>query len=264
MAEGPNVGVAVASSTAGPYTGTGIIDDAQPMAVRADDDDLLVLGAEPRSAAGRLISRCEELFGGSITCPTCDGTGKVSRDREHDLVALIPMNDRRLRPRHTKLYVAVSVVMCFLVAGLLLFFLFPRSINLRSNQPTLIPLEAGYGENHTTMYMTVVNMYNVTNENFYQVELTSVVASMLLNQRILASTTNSSSLTISMRSTKLYYITLNATFSLELDYIIQYCWYFPAASFFVQCQATATFSYFQKSEEMTLITYQYINCPKHH
>lgn len=63
-------------------------------------------------------------------------------------------------------------------------------------------------------------MYNITNENFYQVKLTSVEANILLNQRILASVTNTSSMTVSMRSAELYYVQLNATFNADLDYIV--------------------------------------------
>lgn len=261
MAEKSDAG-AVKGSVGKTYTGTGVlIDDAQPtIAVGVVDDGHL----STRSAAGRFISGCEDFFHGSITCPTCDGTGRVSREREHELVALIPMSDKRLHPRRTKLYVAISVALCFIVAGLLVFFLFPRSINIRSSQPTIVPLVAGYNENHTAMYMAVINMYNITNENFYQVKLTSVEANILLNQRILASVTNTSSMTVSMRSAELYYVQLNATFNADLDYIVRYCWNYQDGIFLVQFQAMATFSYFQKLEQMTLITYQYIRCPKHH
>lgn len=259
MTEAPGVNAAEVTR---PYTGTGVLDD------NCEQTVIMGVGVEEgflstRPTTGRFISGCEDFFSGHTTCPTCDGTGKVSKDRGHELVALIPVSDKRLHPRHTKLYVSISIIFCIIVAGVLLFFLFPRSINIHSSQPTLIPLVASYSENHTAMHMTVVNMYNITNENFYQVDLTSVEANMLLNQRILATKINSSSVTISMRSAKLYYITLNATFDSELDYIIQYCWYYPSGSFLVQFQAMATFSYFEKLEQMTINTYQYVHCPKH-
>lgn len=63
-------------------------------------------------------------------------------------------------------------------------------------------------------------MYNVTNTNFYQVEVESVTASLLDSQRILNTVTNDTTMTIPMRSTKLYYVMLNVTFNSELDYVV--------------------------------------------
>ncbi|XP_043995062.1 transmembrane protein 106B-like isoform X3 [Gambusia affinis] len=67
-----------------------------------------------------------------VTCPTCQGTGRIPRDKENQLVALIPYSDQRLRPRRTKLYVSASVVLCLLLSSLAVFFLFPRSIDVSS------------------------------------------------------------------------------------------------------------------------------------
>ncbi|XP_054047324.1 transmembrane protein 106B isoform X2 [Rissa tridactyla] len=66
----------------------------------------------------------------SVTCPTCQGTGRIPRGQENQLVALIPYSDQRLRPRRTKLYVTASVIVCLLLSGLAVFFLFPRSIDV--------------------------------------------------------------------------------------------------------------------------------------
>ncbi|EAW93640.1 transmembrane protein 106B, isoform CRA_c [Homo sapiens] len=67
----------------------------------------------------------------SVTCPTCQGTGRIPRGQENQLVALIPYSDQRLRPRRTKLYVMASVFVCLLLSGLAVFFLFPRSIDVK-------------------------------------------------------------------------------------------------------------------------------------
>ncbi|XP_075951531.1 transmembrane protein 106C-like isoform X3 [Anarhichas minor] len=64
----------------------------------------------------------------SITCPTCQGTGRIPSDQVNELVALIPYSDQRLRPQRTKLYVVLSVVLCLLASSLVAFFLFPRSV----------------------------------------------------------------------------------------------------------------------------------------
>ncbi|TNN37576.1 Transmembrane protein 106B [Liparis tanakae] len=64
----------------------------------------------------------------SITCPTCQGTGRIPSGQVNELVALIPYSDQRLRPQRTKLYVVLSVVLCLLASSLVAFFLFPRSV----------------------------------------------------------------------------------------------------------------------------------------
>ncbi|XP_062485120.1 transmembrane protein 106C isoform X3 [Pezoporus occidentalis] len=64
----------------------------------------------------------------SITCPTCQGTGCIPTQQVNELVALIPYSDQRLRPQRTKLYVLLSVLLCLLISGLVVFFLFPHSI----------------------------------------------------------------------------------------------------------------------------------------
>ena len=54
-------------------------------------------------------------------------------------MALIPVRDKRLRPRRTWLWVAVAVLLCSITAVLLIFFLLPRSVVLSSNAPLLHP-----------------------------------------------------------------------------------------------------------------------------
>lgn len=240
-----------------PYTGTGVMDDTT-IAVGVNP----IIVNHTSASVSRFTAGYEDFWSGNITCPTCDGTGKVSREREHELVALIPMSDKRLHPRRTTLYVGISITFCIIIAGLLLFFLFPRSISLNSDQPTLTPVAAEFSNNNTDMWMSIVNMYNMTNTNFYQVEVESVTASLLDNERILKTVTNGTTLTIPMRSTKLYYIMLNVTFGSEMGYVVQYCLTGSPRSFLVQFQAMATFAYFEKSEQMTLNTYQYVHCPK--
>ncbi|MRB67742.1 DUF1356 domain-containing protein, partial [Bacillus thuringiensis] len=41
-------------------------------------------------------------------------------------VALIPLNDERLKRSRTKLYVILAVGICLVIGGLLLFFLYPQ------------------------------------------------------------------------------------------------------------------------------------------
>merc|ERR1712170_66733 len=76
-----------------------------------------------------------EEFGGDhdyTNCPTCQGTGRVPRTQQQELVALIPYDDDRLKPKRTALWVTLGVVTavlaCGLVAGSLVYILVPRTV----------------------------------------------------------------------------------------------------------------------------------------
>merc|ERR550519_2100257 len=81
--------------------------------------DKAAAGAPPkkwRPAWSR--ERDDEKKAGSALCPTCDGHGKVPKEKERHLVALIPADDDRLKPSRTKSYVLAAVVVSVLIAGL--------------------------------------------------------------------------------------------------------------------------------------------------
>ena len=69
----------------------------------------------------------EEKTSGKI-CPSCQGTGRISKDDEENLVALIPYDDERLKPSRTKYYVIFAVAVCLVAFGLALFFFWPRTV----------------------------------------------------------------------------------------------------------------------------------------
>lgn len=196
----------------------------------------------------------EEFFGGYMECPTCHGSGKISRDLEHELVALIPMSDKRLRPRRTVLYVLIAIVVCVLIGGLLLFFLFPRSVTIKSLGPVLTPTYINTTEPEK-LSMTVVNYYNITNKNFFSVEVSSLEVKMLFyGEKIMATNTNDTKLTVPMKSSRQHYVALNATFTDK--YIVESCRTTKGRILIMKFQATATFFYYDKTEESTLSTFQ--------
>lgn len=52
-----------------------------------------------------------ELIGGSVPCPSCSGSGFIPKELESTLVALIPLNDERLKPKRT--WVFLKEVLCW-------------------------------------------------------------------------------------------------------------------------------------------------------
>lgn len=53
------------------------------------------------------------------------------------------------------LYVVIAVVLCLTAGGLLLFFLFPRTVNLSSTQPLLQPTNVFINVSDVVLFMTV-------------------------------------------------------------------------------------------------------------
>lgn len=70
----------------------------------------------------------------------------------------------------------------------------------------------------------VKNEYNITNYNFFKVDVTSLDVVMNFDQRILATETNSTRLTMPMRSSMTHYISMNATFTFDEDFIVYASW----------------------------------------
>lgn len=51
----------------------------------------------------------------SVTCPTCNGLGRMPKSSKNELVALVPYNDERLKPRRTKCFIFTGMVITALV-----------------------------------------------------------------------------------------------------------------------------------------------------
>ncbi|NXU62921.1 T106B protein, partial [Horornis vulcanius] len=111
----------------------------------------------------------------SVTCPTCQGTGRIPRGQENQLVALIPYSDQRLRPRRTKLYVTASVTVCLLLSGLAVFFLFPRSIDVQYTEWIAV----------TVLCLFFQNTLNITNNNYYSVEVANITAQVQFSKTVI-------------------------------------------------------------------------------
>ncbi|XP_073091750.1 transmembrane protein 106A isoform X2 [Manis javanica] len=113
---------------------------------------------------------CKGAAGASfVTCPTCQGSGEIPRELERQLVALIPYGDQRLKPRHTKLFVFLAVLVCLMTSSLIVFFLFPRSVAVQPaglNSSSVAFDEADIHLNITIFY-TVAN--KIWDENTYKI-----------------------------------------------------------------------------------------------
>ncbi|MGH0124522.1 UNVERIFIED_CONTAM: hypothetical protein FKN15_074120 [Acipenser sinensis] len=103
--------------------------------------------------------------------------------QENQLVALIPYSDQRLRPRRTKLYVTVSVMVCLLLSGLALFFLFPRSIDV--SYVGVKSAYVSYDQGRSIVYLNITSTLNITNNNYYSVEVVNISAQVQFSKTVI-------------------------------------------------------------------------------
>ncbi|KAH9499239.1 hypothetical protein Btru_004504 [Bulinus truncatus] len=214
------------------------------------------------SAAG--TGGYEELFKDSVPCPSCRGLGRVPKELENQLVALIPMHDGRLKPRRTILYVVIAVLLCVITGGLLIFFLMPRDITISSDRPFLQPKHIDINVTAKFANFTVVNYYNVSNSNFYPVKISGVSMKSLYGNAVIAQSSayKTDPLNIAARSEALLSVPMDFVLQGEHGSLVSHCisnwsWIHNLPILF---EVTANYTYMGHSEQATLTTFQTVSC----
>lgn len=190
------------------------------------------------------------------TCPTCRGTGRIPRGQEDQLVAVIPCNDIRLKPRRTKLYVCVSMAMCLFLCCLILFFLFPRSVTLT---PVSV-LSVMVYFTPDAVEMEVTNLINITNENFVPVQIVDFNVQGLVSEIVVGKTKISNMTALQPRSQKSY--TIKIDLPITDKGLNSYCksTSIKIHTLFLELQMTMNISYLSHTEQLSLDTFEYIDC----
>ncbi|KAI4893360.1 hypothetical protein NFI96_023748 [Prochilodus magdalenae] len=209
----------------------------------------------------------------SVTCPTCQGTGRIPRGQENQLVALIPYSDQRLRPRRTKLYVTASVIVCLLLSGLAVFFLFPRSIDV--NYVGVKSVYVSYDKTKRIVYLNVtdtsitymfrdtdMNLLNITNNNYYSVDVANITAQVQFSKTVIGKTRVSNITTIGPLDMKQIDYMVPTTIADEMSYMYDYCTLqtIKVHNIVVMMQVTVTTTYFGHAEQVSQEMYQYVDC----
>uniref|UniRef100_A0A8C9A4U1 Transmembrane protein 106B n=1 Tax=Prolemur simus TaxID=1328070 RepID=A0A8C9A4U1_PROSS len=203
----------------------------------------------------------------SVTCPTCQGTGRIPRGQENQLVALIPYSDQRLRPRRTKLYVMASVFVCLLLSGLAVFFLFPRSIDVK--YIGVKSAYVSYDVQKRTIYLNITNTLNITNNNYYSVEVENITAQVQFSKTVIGKARLNNITNIGPLDMKQIDYTVPTIIAEEMSYmLIKYKEYFFfnfynliifLLTYFI-FRVTVTTTYFGHSEQISQERYQYVDC----
>ncbi|XP_018609876.1 transmembrane protein 106B-like [Scleropages formosus] len=196
----------------------------------------------------------------SVTCPTCQGTGRIPRGQENQLVALIPYSDQRLRPRRTKLYVTVSVLLCLFLSALAVFFLFPRSIDV-----TYVGVKSvyvTYNQDKKIIYLNVTNTLNITNNNYYSVEVANITAQVQFSKTVIGKARVSNITYIGPLDLQQIDYMVPTVIADEMSYMYDYCTLptIKVHNIVVMMQVTVTTTYFGHAEQVSQEMYQYVDC----
>ncbi|KAF7651354.1 hypothetical protein LDENG_00112030 [Lucifuga dentata] len=196
----------------------------------------------------------------SVTCPTCQGTGRIPRGQENQLLALIPYSDQRLRPRRTKLYVTASVVVCLLLSSLAVFFLFPRSIDV--SYVGVKSVFVSYDQDKRSVYLNITNTLNITNNNYYSVEVANITAQVQFAKTVIGKSRLSNITAISPLDMKQIDYTVPTIIADEMSYMYDYCTLqtIKVHNIVLMVQVTVTTVYFGHAEQVSQEMYQYVDC----
>ncbi|KAB1270261.1 Transmembrane protein 106C [Camelus dromedarius] len=153
----------------------------------------------------------------SITCLTCQGTGYIPTEQVNELVALIPHSDQRLRPQKTKQYVLLSVLLCLLASGLVVFFLFPHSVLVDDDGIKVVKVT--FNEQDSLVILAITATLKIRNSNFYSVAVTSLSSQVQYMNTVVGSYVTTNVSLIPPRSEHLVNFTVKAEMGGPFSYV---------------------------------------------
>ncbi|KAM9211107.1 transmembrane protein 106A isoform 1-T2 [Dugong dugon] len=200
---------------------------------------------------------CEGVAGGGfVTCPTCQGSGEIPQELEKQLVALIPYGDQRLKPRHTKLFVFLAVLICLVTSTLIIFFLFPRSITV---QPVGLN-SSSVAFDDVDIHLNTTNVLNISNRNYYPITVTQLAIEVLHLSLVVGQVSQSLFLPIGPLTSKQMFYTVTSSILDENTYKICTWQKIKVHHVLLHIQGTLTCSYLSHSEQLVFRSYEYVDC----
>ncbi|XP_073325459.1 transmembrane protein 106C [Pagrus major] len=196
----------------------------------------------------------------SITCPTCQGTGRIPSDQVNELVALIPYSDQRLQPQRTKLYVVISVVLCLLASALVAFFLFPRTVVVVDDG--IHSVTVSFDHTNMKVLMNMTSTLNLTNPNFFSVLVQSVSCQVLYMKTVIGTQQLNNATTILPLSESRVNYTVSVEIGTSAPYVYAFCTMpsIKVHNIVVFMQTTVKTSYMVRASQNSLEAYHYIDC----
>ncbi|XDB50228.1 hypothetical protein ABFV05_003844 [Capra hircus] len=195
----------------------------------------------------------------SITCLTCQGTGYIP-EQVNELVALIPHSDQRLRPQRTKQYVLLSILLCLLASGLVVFFLFPHSVLVDDDGIKVVKVT--FNEQRSLIILAITATLKIRNSNFYSVAVTSLSSEVQYMNTVVGSYMTTNISLIPPRSEHLVNFTVNAEMGGPYSYVYFFCTlpYIGAHNIVVFIRTSVKISYIGHVTQSSLETHHYVDC----
>ncbi|KAJ8258185.1 hypothetical protein GJAV_G00194130 [Gymnothorax javanicus] len=196
----------------------------------------------------------------SITCPTCQGTGRIPSGQVNELVALIPYSDQRLQPQRTKLYVVVSVVLCLLASSLVAFFMFPRSVLIEDDGIRTVTVH--FDRNNSKVIINMTSTFNISNSNFFTALVDSVSCQVLYMKTVIGTQQLDNVISIQPLSQRQMNFTVSMEISGSLSYVYAFCTMasIKVHNIVIFMQTSVKTSYMVRTAQNTLEAYRYIDC----
>ncbi|KAF7695772.1 hypothetical protein HF521_005866 [Silurus meridionalis] len=225
---------------------------------RVDDDDSLD-GRDRQEDIAR-FPYVEFTGRDSITCPTCQGSGRIPSEQLNELVALIPYSDQRLQPQRTKQYVGLSVIVCLFICSLITFFMFPRPVLVEDGGIRSVLIHFDHDTSRVLINMT--SALNFNNGNFFTVLVESVSSRVLYMKTVIGTQQLDNIISIQPLSQRQMNFTVSVEISGSLSYVYAFCTMasIKVHNIVVFTQTSVKTAYVVRSAQNTLEAYRYIDC----
>ncbi|XP_005406685.1 PREDICTED: transmembrane protein 106C [Chinchilla lanigera] len=196
----------------------------------------------------------------SITCLTCQGTGYIPKEQVNELVALIPHSDQRLRPRRTKQYVLLSVLLCLLALGLLGFFLFPHSVFVDDDGIKVV--QVTFNKQDSLVILAITATLKIRNSNFYAVAVTSLSSQVQYMNTVVGTYVTTNASLIPPRSEQLVNFTAKAEMGGPFSYVYFFCTvpHIRVHNIVIFMRTSVKISYIGLTTQSSLETHHYVDC----
>ncbi|NWI94736.1 T106C protein, partial [Pitta sordida] len=196
----------------------------------------------------------------SVTCPTCQGTGCIPTEQVNELVALIPYSDQRLRPQRTKLYVLLSVLLCLLVSGLVVFFLFPHSVLVDDDGIKVV--RVWFDKKNSVVLLAITATLKIRNSNFYSVTVTSLTSQVQYMNTVVGTQQVTNVTSIRPLSDKLVNFTVKAELGGPFSYVYFFCTIpkVKVHNIVIFMRTSVKLSYVGHTTQSSLERYRYVDC----
>ncbi|XP_061536888.1 transmembrane protein 106C [Phycodurus eques] len=234
--------------------------EKETRAERDDDDDDDTLDGLVRSEDMAKFPYVEFTGRDSITCPACQGSGRIPSEQVNELVALIPYTDQRLQPQRTKLYVVLSAVLCFLASVLVAFFLFPRSVIVVDDGISVVTVH--FDPPSYKVQMNLTSTLNFSNPNFFSVLVQSVSCQVLYMKKVIGTHHLNNVTTVLPLSERQVNYTVSVEIGSSAAYVFAFCTMrsIKVHNIVVFMQTSVKTSHMVRTSQNSLEAYHYVNC----